>query len=33
VTADLLDGADGHDPLKLASVIAQVLRESRKRSP
>jgi uncharacterized cofD-like protein len=33
VTADLLDGADGHDPLKLAWVIAQVLRESRKRSP
>ncbi|MBW3662263.1 MAG: YvcK family protein [Actinobacteria bacterium] len=33
VTADLLDGADGHDPLKLASILAKVLRESSKPSP
>lgn len=30
VTADLLDGGDGHDPLKLAGTLGTVLRESRR---
>jgi hypothetical protein len=30
VAADLLDGVDGHDPIKLAGVLGRILRHDRR---